>query len=70
MQKCKKGRGLLRAQRFNWALKREGPSHHSEPRALGPLYFSTSEGQHPSSRVSESVKSMLMSPVWGWNSTV
>lgn len=74
MQKCKGRR--LRIQRPRWALKTEVasssfPESHTiqslEP--LSPLYFSTSEGQCPSSRASASVKSMVTSPVWGWNST-
>lgn len=74
MQKCK-GRGLC-IQRPSPALKTEVPSpsfpeSHTiqSPEPLGPLYFSTSEGQCPLPRASESVKSMVTSPVRGWNST-
>lgn len=73
--KMKKGRGL-HTQKLSRGLKGEAPStsfpeSHTiqSPEPLGPLYF-LSEGQRPSLRVSESVKSMVTSPVRGWNSTV
>lgn len=75
VQKCNKGRGP-HTQKPSWALKREAPSpsfpeSHTiqSPEPHRSLYFSTSEGQCPSSRVFESVKSMVTSPVSGWNST-